>query len=74
MLLRFFTEIDDTLFLSIVDDAYLLVWNFYEFINDDIKLVMFTISELILSFLLVAYTDLNVSLTSLISCLILFKV
>jgi hypothetical protein len=74
MLLRFFTEIDDTLFLSIVDDAYLLVWNFYEFINDDIKLVMFTISELILSFLLVASTDLNVSLTSLISCLILFKV
>ncbi len=74
MLLRFFTEIDDTLFFSIVDDVYLLVSNFYEFINDDIKLVMFTISELILSFLLFASTDLNVSLTPFISCLILFKV
>lgn len=74
MLLRFFTEIEDTLFFRIFDEAYLLVWDFYEFINEDIRLVILTIYELFLSFLLWAYTDLNISLSYLISCLIRFKV
>ena len=74
MLLRFFTEIEDTLFFRIFDEAYLLVWDFYEFINEDIRLVILTIYELFLSFLLWAYTDLNISLSYLISCLIWFKV
>lgn len=71
MLLRFFTDIDDTLFFRIFDDAYLFVGNFYEFvINDDIKLVMFNIYELFLSRLLCCYTDLNIYFSYFIYCFI----
>jgi len=74
MLFRFFTEIDDTLFFRIADDAYLLAWDLSAFvINEDIRLVMLTIYELFLSRLLWASTTLNFSFRSLISFFILFK-
>jgi hypothetical protein len=75
MLFRFFTEIDDTLFFRIFDDASLFVGDFYELvIRDVIKLVMLAIYGPFLSLFVWLSTDLNISLSSLISCLILLRV
>ncbi len=75
MLFRFFTDIDDTLFLRIFDDASLFVGDFYELvIRDDIKLVMLAIYVPFLSLFVWASTDLNISFSSLISCFIWLRI